>query len=835
LDQGSYSVDETELPGYTKSIGQDCSGTINVGEEKTCTITNDDQPAQITLTKVVNNDYGGNAVPDDFDLTIDQNVVLSGSTTDVSSNSPHAIDETVLSGYEFVSMTGDAKCPSVLGGTATLDEGEHISCTITNKDKPAKITLIKDVVNDDGGNAAANDFGLTVDSTSLNSGDTVEVDSNTLHTIDEAGLTGYNFVSITGDGCPAQLGGTVNLNEGQEITCTITNDDIAPTITLIKKVDSNHGGNAGVNDFGLTIGGTPVNSGQVLTVDANTLYALNEAGLSGYEFVSLTGKGCPAQLGGTVTLNEGQDIICTIENQDLPAKITLTKVVQSNHGGNAVPDDFDPTIDGNVVLSGSTTEVDSNTLHTIDETVIPGYEFVSITGNQLCPAVLGGSVTLDEGQEISCTITNRDLPAHIILNKEIINDNGGNAQPNDFGIKIDGNVVQSGSNTEVDSNTVHTIDETGLSGYDFKEITGDQLCPAVLGGQVTLNEGQTIECTIVNDDQPAHITLIKEVTNNNGGTAGADDFGISIDGTPVTSGSTTDVNSNTGHTIDETGLAGYQFVSITGDAKCPSVLGGSVTLNEGESITCTITNDDIQPKLTVTKVVVNNDGGTKTVENFPLFVDSTSVTSGAQNGFNVGTYTVSETTDPGYTSAISGDCATDGKITLHEGDVKSCTITNDDKPPKALKQDVLNDLIALRAGVTDKHDGKKLDNIIKDVQKSLDDKLWLDPSHLNTKKGKKVFEEEQQAVENLRQLIKDKKSKIPDADLQNFIDRLVSIDRILAVIVIDDAVAEGGDQKDIDKANKELAKGDEEASKGKFAHAIEHYRHAWDKALKSLK
>ena len=44
---------------------------------------------------------------------------------------------------------------------------------------------------------------------------------------------------------------------------------------------------------------------------------------------------------------------------------------------------------------------------------------------------------------------------------------------------------------------------------------------------------------------------------------------------------------------NEAGLSGYQFVSITGDAKCPSILGGTVSLNEGESITCTITNDDV--------------------------------------------------------------------------------------------------------------------------------------------------------------------------------------------------------------------------------------------------
>ena len=83
-------------------------------------------------------------------------------------------------------------------------------------------------------------------------------------------------------------------------------------------------------------------------------------------------------------------------------------------------------------------------------------------------------------------------------------------------------------------------------------------------------------------------------------------------------------------------------------------------------------------KLTVTKVVVNDDDGTATVSDFPLFVSGVAVTSGAQNEFPAGTYTVSETGKAGYTATIGGDCAADGSITLAANDVKACTITNDD-------------------------------------------------------------------------------------------------------------------------------------------------------------
>ena len=39
--------------------------------------------------------------------------------------------------------------------------GESATCTITNDDIPAKLTLVKQVVNDDGGTAAATAWTLT--------------------------------------------------------------------------------------------------------------------------------------------------------------------------------------------------------------------------------------------------------------------------------------------------------------------------------------------------------------------------------------------------------------------------------------------------------------------------------------------------------------------------------------------------------------------------------------------------------------------------------------------------------------------------------------------------
>ncbi len=84
---------------------------------------------------------------------------------------------------------------------------------------------------------------------------------------------------------------------------------------------------------------------------------------------------------------------------------------------------------------------------------------------------------------------------------------------------------------------------------------------------------------------------------------------------------------------------------------------------------------------TVTKVVINDNGGTKVVADFPLFVNAAPVVSGAANSLAAGAYTVTETPDVNYAGSFSGDCAANGTITLLPGEVKTCTITNDDIAP----------------------------------------------------------------------------------------------------------------------------------------------------------
>jgi len=101
----------------------------------------------------------------------------------------------------------------------------------------------------------------------------------------------------------------------------------------------------------------------------------------------------------------------------------------------------------------------------------------------------------------------------------------------------------------------------------------------------------------------------------------------------------------------------------------PSVV--SATLN----INC-----EAKSTITLNKTVINNHGGTATAVDFIPSVNATAITWGSATTFTPGSYTVSETTLPGYSAGDwGGDCAADGSINLIAGQNAVCNIINDDQ------------------------------------------------------------------------------------------------------------------------------------------------------------
>ncbi len=377
-------------------------------------------------------------------------------------------------------------------------------------------------------------------------------------------------------------------------------------------------------------------------------------------------------------LDAGDVLTCTFANSTVVSvdpKLTVTKVVVNDDGGTKVVGDFDIKVDATSVTSGVQNSYAAGT-YTIGEVADSGYA-ATVSGD----CAPDGSITMSDNNTYSCTITNDDIAPTLTLVKQVTNDNGGLKVIADFPLFIDGNSVTSGNPVTL-SGGLHTASETADPQYQPSDWTGD----CAVDGTITLLPGENKTCYVTNDDISAQITVTVSVTNDNGGTMTGSAVTPTIDTSAVVDGAANPVLVGA-HTIDGTSLTGYTKV-IGGD--CAS--DGSITVDLADVKTCSITYDDIQPLLTVTKVVVNDAGGTKVVADFPLFVDAVSVTSGVQAGFNVGSYTVSETTDAGYAATITGDCASDGSITLALGETKSCTITNDDiAPTLTLTKVVVND------------------------------------------------------------------------------------------------------------------------------------------------
>jgi Prealbumin-like fold domain len=679
---GKYAVTEDDVIGWQlRSATCNSRETVDdldvdPGETVTCTFTNDKQ-AKLVLVK---NTVGGNGTFD-FALTGSGLPATDSITTENNTGSTSyeylnpdltfSLTETPIpAGWEKTSAVCDNGDPVT---AIAPDSGDVITCTFTNAKLPT-LTLEKTVVNDNGGEAVAADFTPSINATPTTWGTVVTLTPGN-YTATETSLFGYT-AGDWGGACAKD--GTVSLAYGENKVCSITNDDVAPKLTVIKQVVNDNGGNDVAADFTMQVTGENVSedsfagseSGVTVTLDAGA-YSVDEAAHIGY--TKSLGAGCS----GSIAV--GEEKTCTIINNDQPASITLTKVVTNNNGGTAGPQDFGLTIGGVAATSGQTYEVDSNTAQTLNEVGYTGYSFVSLTGDAKCPAVLGGTVTLNEGERVSCTITNDDIPANLIVIKHVDNGvTGGTAVAADFTTTITGVTTtnQSAAGAEapgvlnvLTSVGAYSVDEGAHVGY-AKTLSAD------CAGTIALGETKT--CTITNTAIAPKLTVIKVVDNGNtGATYTAADFQMKVDGSnvPQNSAQTQTVGL---HTVTEAGPAGY---SAAYSGECNE--DGEVTLALAEEKTCTITNTAIAPKLTLVKTVVNDDGGTKQVADFPLSIDTTSVVSGVAQVVTVGAHTAQEVSDAGYVASDwGGACAADGTVSLALGEEKTCTITNDDKPGK---------------------------------------------------------------------------------------------------------------------------------------------------------
>jgi hypothetical protein len=533
---------------------------------------------------------------------------------------------------------------------------QHKTCTITNTALPGTLVISKIVVNGYSSAAQASDFTMVVNATSPSMSsfpggtNTVVMVNAGSYSVDELQHAGY-AKELSPD-----CAGTIT--NGETKYCNITNTAMAPTLTVVKIVLNTHGGTLNASDVKLFVGTTEVQSNLSHAFDIGT-YQVSEGSVSGY--VAAFSGDCSAS--GMVNLSLGDSKTCIITNMDEAATITVMKHVVNRYGGTLNESDAALSLNGSRVQNGVPNMVPAGT-YVVNEAPVHGYEAM-YSGD--CDA--NGTVSVSVGQNKTCVIENHDIAPNLTVNKIVSNTHGGTRNESDFALFVNGKQVHSGEVNILVAGT-YIITENATPGY-----TGAFTSEGCGNGTVVLEVGDSKVCNITNSDIAAALTVIKLVNNTNGGALQPANFILYVNGTQVTSGQQNLLSAGT-YAVSEGSTAGYT-ASFNGDCDA----NGTVVLEIGQSKTCFITNHDMPATLTITKEVINDDGGNLSAAQFPLFVGAVQVASGVPASFSAGTYQLSELQQPGYTlRGYSGDCSANGIVTLAPGENKTCTITNDDLP-----------------------------------------------------------------------------------------------------------------------------------------------------------
>lgn len=689
---------DTSLSEYTAVITGDCASngsiTLTTGSSKACTITNT-KKGHIIIDKVTS----PSADAQSFSFTAGGSGYSSFSLTDAATPNDQAlvpgtysIAETIPTGWYQTSATcSDGSLISAID----LSAGETVTCTFTNV-KYASITVIKDVVDPDGG-AVSDSHSFTIHRDS-EEGDSISEGSSVVYsnlvpgtyTISEDSDSNYDFVSFSQDGDTEVAGAQITVAAGESASLTITNKQRKATLTVVKNVTNHDIGTSDANDFTFSLNGAEAVSfdaengsmtGQNVLLVNPGAYTVTEPVVSGY---AQTLVGCSG------TLTSSSTATCTITNSDIPTgkgAITVVKNLVKTYNGSAEAGDFTLKIGATTTSSGVAQFLDPGS-YSVSEAELPsGYEQTGISCTNGETTTTDGSVTLGEQDAWVCTITNHDLPGTLHIVKVIENSYGGTATATEFGFSVnEGPEVtfeEDGQNDLTVSAGTYTVEEFPDSRYT----TTYDNCTSVV-----IVNGGSATCTITNTAKPAQLTIVKNTDEESGN--GSFDFdvtgqegSVTLTTEGYTASTTFSVLDAGSYDVSENIPEGWTLASVSclnGETSMGSSItnGKSVTLQNGDSVTCTFTNTK-RATLTIKKVVINDNGGTKVASDFSFQVNGGEPASFEEDGQNdlivdAGSYSVTEPAVSGYTTTYEG-CS---GIELANGGSAVCTITNNDNPPQ---------------------------------------------------------------------------------------------------------------------------------------------------------
>ena len=571
---GTYSVNEQAPSGWEKT-GDLCQNIVVApGASVTCLITNT-KLGQITISK--------NAIPDaaqdftfttsgdriaGFSLDNDSDPELSDSNTFTGLlPGTYTFTEQPTEGWDFTSISCTAGADVTKTGAIVevrLTAGESVTCAYTNKmhgqiivrkaTNPALDTTIFTV------NASSSNGGLIYGSASGSVSDstdaTFSVQQGKTYAVAEVVPTGWVQSS---NNCSNLVvnGNSTLLNGVPTEYCDITNTKLS-RISGIKWNDldglgSRDAGEPTLDGWTINLFGTDINQ-QIVDLEYVTGSGINGttgAGTGAFDFGYL--------MPGTYTVTETPQTNW-VQTSTNPAQIvlgagqTVTDVNFGNRGQGTITvvKHLSPTNDGgtfNLLVDGEIEEtgVGHNGTtgavtvwagtHTVSETgaTLANYSTAyTCTSGQTGLGVSISNITVNAGDNVTCTFTNTRKQGGVKVVKDVVNDNGGTkTAADDFTFKNnDGTAQTFVTTTSPDGERVLTLPVGSTFNIVEPEANAGGYTTSYTGtcsGTVT-EQQQT--CTIKNDDISPELTVVKLVDNNGTTLKGvSDDFRMLVDAT----------------------------------------------------------------------------------------------------------------------------------------------------------------------------------------------------------------------------------------------------------------------------------------------------------------
>ncbi|HZK05381.1 MAG TPA: putative Ig domain-containing protein [Actinomycetaceae bacterium] len=368
VPEGDYALSETgSVHGYTNGTTWSCidanSNPVTVtgnvvalaaGDDVTCSITNTATAPYLSLEKMVSNPYGTPEAASKWTLSADgpdNNDLLGtgGVARTAVVEGTYTLSETgsvpgYTNGTTWTCVDANAGPVTVANNSVTLAAGDDVTCSITNTATAPYLSLEKKVTNPYGTPEAASKWTLSADGPGSNdlSGPggvarTAVVEGT--YTLSETGsvpgyTNGTTWSCANAAGQPVTVSNNVvTLTAGADVTCSITNTASQAHLTLVKRVQSTAGPAASASNWILSADGPGSNDlsgpgGVARTAVVEGTYTLSETGsVPGYSngttwsCIDASSNPVPVSGGNKVTLSASTDVVCTITNTAVAAKV----------------------------------------------------------------------------------------------------------------------------------------------------------------------------------------------------------------------------------------------------------------------------------------------------------------------------------------------------------------------------------------------------------------------------------------------------------------------------------------------------------------------------------